>query len=89
MDRNNILGSVLIKLLKKDFPDVEDIKVVSYENEGKYYYTVFLGVNPDIIQSMDFSGNDIKIRTRELFNYIYPHDNLQNVSFFNPKPNYY
>lgn len=89
MDRNNILGSVLIKLLKKDFPDVEDIKVVSYENEGKYYYTVFLGVNPDIIQSMDFSGNDIKIRTRELFNYIYSHDNLQNVSFFNPKPNYY
>jgi hypothetical protein len=88
MDRNNILGSVLIKLLRKDFPDVEDIKVVSYENEGKYYYTIFLGIKPEIVQSMDFSGSDLKVKTRELFNYIYPHDNLQGVNFFNPDPNY-
>lgn len=74
--------------LKKEFPYVEDIKVVSYENEGKYYYTIFLGINPDIVQSMDFSGNDLKIRTRELFHYIYPHDNLQGINFFNPNPNY-
>jgi hypothetical protein len=88
MDRNNILGSVLIKLLRKDFPDVEDIKVVSYENEGKYYYTIFLGINPDIVQNMDFSGNNVKVKTRELFSYIYPHDNLQGINFFNPNPNY-
>ena len=84
----NIFGSGLIKVWWKDCPDDEDIKVLSYGNEGKYYYTIFLGINPDIVHSMDFNGNDLKIKTRELFSYIYPHDNLQGINFFNPNPNY-
>jgi hypothetical protein len=84
MNRNNMLSSVLNRLLRQDFPDIEDIKVVSYENEGKYYYTIFLGINPDIVRSMDFGGNNLKVKTRELFNYIYPHDNLLGINFFNP-----
>ena len=88
MTNNDTLKRIILRMVKEEYPMITDIKVVSYDNEGKYYYTILLGINPDIVQNMDFSGNNVKVKTRELFSYIYPHDNLQGINFFNPNPNY-
>ena len=73
-------------MLKEEYPTIKDIRVVSYSDEGKYYYTIFLGIKYS--DRMDLDDVELKSKVRQLFNYIYPYDTLRHVSFYNPEPNY-
>ena len=87
MNNNEILKRIILKSISEEYPNVKDVKIVSYDNEGKYYYTIFLGIKPNVL--IDLDTTELKQKVRELFNYIYPHDTLQSVSFYNPEPSYY
>jgi hypothetical protein len=87
MNNNEILKRIILKSISEEYPNVKDVKIVSYDNEGKYYYTIFLGIKYDDLTNTD--STELKKRTRELFKYVYPHDTLHNVSFFNPEMSYY
>jgi hypothetical protein len=89
MTNNETLKRVILRMLNEEYPMITDVKVVSYDNEGKYYYNIFLGINPDIVNDMDIEKTtELKQTVRKVFNYIYPHDTLQSTSFFNPEPGY-
>lgn len=87
MNNNETLRKIILRMVGEEYPDVKDVKIVSYDNEGKYYYTIFLGIKYGDL--MNYDDTELKKRTRELFNYVYPHDTLHNVSFFDPDPGYY
>jgi hypothetical protein len=86
MTNNEILGRIVLKMLKEEYPTIKDVKVVSYSDNGKYYYTIFLGINYDDL--MDLDDVELKLKVRDLFKLVYPHDTLHNTSFYNPEPNY-
>ena len=87
MTNNETLKRIVLRMLNEEYPELKDVKIVSYDDEGKYYYTIFLGIKPEDSEKLDV----IKIRrsVRELFDYVYPHDTLNNINFFNPEPSYY
>jgi len=87
MTNNEILRKIILRMVNDEYVMITDIKVVSYDDEGKYYYTIFLGIKPDVL--IDIDTTKLKHKVRELFNYVYPHDTLQNISFYNPEPSYY
>ena len=87
MTNNETLRTIILKMLKDEYPKIKDVKVVSYNDEGKYYYNIFLGFNNEDHEKLD--DCDIKRNTRKVFNIVYPHDTLQSTSFFNPNPSYY
>jgi len=87
MTNNEILRKIILRMVNDEYAMITDIKVVSYDDEGKYYYTIFLGIKPDVL--IDIDTTKLKHKVRELFNYVYPHDTLQNISFYNPEPSYY
>ena len=86
MTNNETLKRVILRTLNEEYPMITDVMVVSYNNEGKYYYTIFLGIKPDIL--IDMNTTELKQTVRTVFNYVYPHDTLQSTSFFNPEPGY-
>ena len=53
MTNNDTLKKIILRMVKEEYPMITDAKVVSYDNEGKYYYNIFLGINPDIVNDMD------------------------------------
>jgi hypothetical protein len=87
MTNNETLKRIILRMIDGEYPMINDIKVVSYDNEGKYYYTIFLGIKPDVL--IDLDTTEIKQKVKELFKYVYPHDTLQSISFYNPEPSYY
>jgi hypothetical protein len=87
MTNNETLRRIILRMVNDEYPMITDTKVVSYDNEGKYYYTIFLGIKPNVL--IDLDTTELKQKVRELFNYIYPHDTLHSVSFYNPEPSYY
>jgi hypothetical protein len=86
MTNNNTLKKIILRMVKEEYPMITDVKVVSYDNEGKYYYTIFLGIKPEILRDLDTT--ELKPKIRHLFNYVYPHDTLLATNFFNPEPGY-
>ena len=42
MTNNETLRTIILKMLKDEYPKIKDVKVVSYNDEGKYYYNIFL-----------------------------------------------
>jgi hypothetical protein len=90
MTNNDTLRRIILRMVKEEYPMITDVKIVSYDNEGKYYYTIFLGIKPDIINDMDIEKLvELKQKVRKVFNYVYPHDTLLATKFFNPEPSYY
>jgi hypothetical protein len=82
MNNNETLRHIIFKLLKEKYPKLMDVQVDSYSDNGKYYYTIFLGFKyNDVIWNDDIK---IKQEVKNLFKNIYPHDNLQQVSYFDP-----
>jgi hypothetical protein len=86
MTNNETLKRIVLRTLNEEYPMITDVMVVSYNNEGKYYYTIFLGIKPDI--RIDMNTTELKQTVRTVFNYIYPHDTLNATNFFNPEPGY-
>jgi hypothetical protein len=86
MTNNETLKRIILRMLNEEYPMITDVMVVSYDNEGKYYYNIFLGINPDIVNVMDTT--ELKQKVRKVFNLVYPHDTLQATNFFNPEPGY-
>jgi hypothetical protein len=86
MTNNEILERIVLKMLKEEYPAIKDIKVLSYSDNGKYYYTIFLGIKYD--DRMNLDDVELKLKVRNLFKLVYPHDTLHNTGFYNPEPNY-
>jgi hypothetical protein len=90
MNNNDTLKRIILRMVKEEYPMITDVKVVSYDNEGKYYYTIFLGIKPDILRDLDWPFTmELKPKIRQLFNFVYPHDTLLATNFYNPEPSYY
>lgn len=68
-------------MITEEYPMVGDVQVVSYNDSGKYYYNIFLGIKYEDLLRIDES--DIRDKVKEIFKYIYPHDTLQTVRFYN------
>lgn len=86
MTNNETLKRIILRMLNEEYPMITDVKVVSYDNEGKYYYTIFLGMKFEEFNDMDTT--ELKQKVRKVFNLVYPHDTLQATNFFNPEPGY-
>jgi len=86
MTNNETLKRIILRMLNEEYPMITDVKVVSYDNEGKYYYTIFLGMKFKDFNDLDTT--ELKQKVRRVFNYVYPHDTLQATNFFNPEPGY-
>lgn len=69
-------------MITEEYPMVEDVQVISYSDSGKYYYNIFLGIKYEGLLRIDES--DIRDKVKEIFKYLYPHDTLQKVHFYNP-----
>lgn len=86
MTNNETLRTIILRMVSEEYPMITDVKVVSYDNEGKYYYNIFLGMKFEEFNDMDTT--ELKQKVRKVFNFVYPHDTLQSTSFFNPEPGY-
>lgn len=69
-------------MIVEEYPTLKDVQVISYNDSGKYYYNIFLGIKyEDLLMINEL---DIKGKVKEIFKYIYPHDTLQGVYFYDP-----
>jgi hypothetical protein len=82
MNNHQIIKRIILRMITEEYPMVEDVQVTSYNDSGKYYYTIFLGIKyKDLLM---INESDIKGKVKEIFKYVYPHDTLLQVHFYNP-----
>lgn len=82
LDNHKIIKRFILKMLEVEYPMVEDIKVISYNNSGKYFYNIFLGIKYQ--NSLKLDKSDIRDKVYGIFSKLFPYDTIEKVSFYDP-----